>query len=309
MNLDISSELRALQERVRRFIADEIVPMVALNIFAPDDGNMHLLEAIARPEHKERWLRPLASGEIRSCFCMTEPDPGAGSDPSMLTTVASRHGDHYRVNGRKSFITGASGAAVAIVMAKLEDGRATMFLTEMNVPGITVERMMDSLDPCFPGGHGVVRFDDVRVTDADVLGELGEGFRYAQVRLSPARLTHCMRWLGAARRAHDVALAYVRRREAFGTRLGEDKGVGFMLADNDMDLHVARHAIWHCAAVLDAGRLGLRIEPRQGDRLGGGLAYRRSLRADARRPGRHARDGGGAHLRRHVRLPHLSRAF
>jgi alkylation response protein AidB-like acyl-CoA dehydrogenase len=117
--------------------------------------------------------------------------------------------------------------------------------------------MMDSLDSCFPGGHGVVRFDDLRVSEADVLGELGEGFKYAQVRLSPARLTHCMRWLGAARRAHDVAVAYARRRQAFGKRLGEHEGVGFMLADNDMDLHVARLAIWHCASVLDQGRLGL----------------------------------------------------
>ena len=318
MNFDLSAELHELQQRVRSFIADEVVPLerdarltphgpadalrrelqakaraagllaphvaleygglglshfgkavvfeeagcsplgpVALNIFAPDEGNMHLLEVVARPEHKERWLRPLASGEIRSCFCMTEPDPGAGSDPAMLATTATRHGDHYRINGRKWFITGAGGAAFAIIMAKLEDGRATMFLADMQAPGITLERMMDSLDSCFPGGHGVLRFDDLRVTEADVLGELGEGFKYAQVRLSPARLTHCMRWLGAARRAHEVALAYARRRQAFGKRLGEHEGVGFMLADNDIDLHLARLAVWHCAWVLDQGRLGL----------------------------------------------------
>jgi acyl-CoA dehydrogenase len=230
---------------------------IALNVFAPDEGNMHLLEAIAKPEHKERWLRPLASGEIRSCFCMTEPAPGAGSDPSMLTTTAIRDGDCYRINGRKWFITGASGAAFAIIMAKLDDGRATMFLSDMRAPGITVERMMNSLDSCFSGGHGVVRFDDLRVPVGDVLGELGEGFKYAQVRLSPARLTHCMRWLGAVRRAHDVATDYARRREAFGRRLGEHEGVGFMLADNEMDMHAARLVIWHCAWVLDQGRLGL----------------------------------------------------
>jgi len=230
---------------------------LALNVFAPDEGNMHLLEAVAKPEHKERWLRPLASGEIRSCFCMTEPAPGAGSDPSMLTTAAVRHGDGYRINGRKWFITGASGAAFAIIMAKLEDGRATMFLSDMSAPGITIERQMNSLDSCFSGGHGVVRFDDLQVPAADVLGELGEGFKYAQVRLSPARLTHCMRWLGAVRRAHDVATDYARRREAFGRRLGEHEGVGFMLVDNEIDMHVARLAIWHCAWVLDQGRLGL----------------------------------------------------
>jgi acyl-CoA dehydrogenase len=230
---------------------------IALNVFAPDEGNMHLLEAVAKAEHKERWLRPLASGEIRSCFCMTEPAPGAGSDPSMLTTTAIRDGDCYRINGRKWFITGASGAAFAIIMAKLDDGRATMFLSDMRTPGITVERMMNSLDSCFSGGHGVVRFDDLRVPVGDVLGELGEGFKYAQVRLSPARLTHCMRWLGAVRRAHDVAADYARRREAFGRRLGEHEGVGFMLADNEMDMHAARLVIWHCAWVLDQGRLGL----------------------------------------------------
>jgi alkylation response protein AidB-like acyl-CoA dehydrogenase len=175
----------------------------------------------------------------------------------MLTTTAVRDADGYRINGLKWFITGASGAAFAIIMAKTEDGRATMFLSDMHAPGITVERMMNSLDTCFPGGHGVVRFDDLRVPAGDVLGEPGEGFTYAQVRLSPARLTHCMRWLGAVRRAHDVATDYARRREAFGRRLGEHEGVGFMLADNEMDMHVARLAIWHCAWVLDQGRPGL----------------------------------------------------
>ncbi|QSN63660.1 acyl-CoA dehydrogenase family protein [Caballeronia sp. M1242] len=229
---------------------------VALNIAAPDEGNMHLLEAIATPEQKERWLRPLAAGEIRSCFCMTEPSPGAGADPAMLQTTATRDGDEYVIHGRKWFITGAEGAAVAIIMAKFVDGPATMFLADMSSPGIVIERAMDSLDTCFPGGHGVVRFDGLRVPASNVLGEPGEGFRYAQVRLSPARLTHCMRWLGAARRAHDVASDYARQRQAFGKALGEHEGVGFMLADNEMDLHVTRLAIWHCAWVLDQGVLG-----------------------------------------------------
>ncbi|MEA3158134.1 MAG: acyl-CoA dehydrogenase [Betaproteobacteria bacterium] len=226
---------------------------IALNVFAPDEGNMHLLEAVATPSQKERWLRPLAAGEIRSCFCMTEPPPGAGADPNMLLTSAVKDGDYYVLNGRKWFITGAVGAAFAIIMAKLEDGGATMFLTDMSTPGITVERAMDALDTCFPGGHGVVAFDNVRVPAADVLGEAGQGFRYAQVRLSPARLTHCMRWLGAARRAHDVAVDYARRREAFGKPIGEHEGVGFMLADNEMDMHAARLSIWHCAWLLDQG--------------------------------------------------------
>ncbi len=234
---------------------------VAMNIAAPDEGNMHLLEVVATPAQKARWLAPLAAGDTRSCFCMTEPEPGAGSDPSMLATTATRDGDHYRVDGLKWFITGATGAAFAIVMARHAEGdehagRATMFLTDMDAPGIAVERQMAALDSCFPGGHGVVRFDGLRVPAADVLGEPGEGVRYAQVRLSPARLTHCMRWLGQARRAHDVALAYAARRHAFGKPLGEHEGVGFMLADNELDLHTARLAIWHCAWTLDQGELG-----------------------------------------------------
>ncbi len=230
---------------------------LALNVFAPDEGNMHLLEVVATPAQKERWLRPLATGVIRSCFCMTEPAPGAGSDPSMLATTARRDGDHYVINGGKWFITGADGAAFAIIMANADDAGATMFLSDMNASGIVLERSMGSLDSCFPGGHGVVRFEDVRVDATDILGEVGKGFQYAQVRLSPARLTHCMRWLGAARRAHDIAVDYARRRYAFGKPIGEHEGVGFMLADNEMDLHVARLATLHCAWVLDQGKLAL----------------------------------------------------
>lgn len=231
---------------------------VAMNIFAPDEGNMHMMEVICTPEQKERWLRPLAEGKIRSCFCMTEPPPGAGADPSMLQTMAVREGSDYVINGLKWLITGATGASFAIIMAKLEDGSATMFLSDMEVPGITVERQMDALDSCFVGGHGVVRFTNLRVPQANVLGAAGEGFKYAQVRLSPARLTHCMRWLGQARRAHDVALRYAASRQAFGKTLGQHEGVGFMLADNEMDMHTTRLAIWHCAWVLDQGHLGTR---------------------------------------------------
>jgi acyl-CoA dehydrogenase len=183
----------------------------ALNIHAPDEGNIHLMEEVATPAQKERWLRPQAAGLTRSCFAMTEPDPGAGADPSMLKTTAVRDGDDYVINGRKWFITGADGADYVIVMARMEDGTATMFLADMDQPGIHHERSMDTLDNCFTGGHGVLRFDNLRVPASDVLGEVGQGFRYAQIRLAPARLTHCMRWLGQARRAHDIALDYASR--------------------------------------------------------------------------------------------------
>ena len=227
---------------------------LALNIQAPDEGNMHLLEVVATPAQKARWLVPQARGEIRSCFAMTEPPPGAGADPSMLTTTAVRDGDAYVINGSKWFITGAEGAAYVIVMARLDDGSATMFLSDMNRAGIKIVRHMEAMDSCFSGGHAVVEFENVRIPATDVLGEVGKGFRYAQVRLAPARLTHCMRWLGQARRAHDVATDYARRRQAFGKTLGEHEGVGFMLADNDSDLQTARLHIWHTAWLLDQGQ-------------------------------------------------------
>jgi acyl-CoA dehydrogenase len=317
MDFAIPDELADLQQRTRRFIAEQVIPMeadprqtphgpsealraelvakaraaglltphasrelgglglshvakailfeeagysplgpVALNVHAPDEGNIHLMEVVASPAQKDRWLKPLVDGRTRSCFAMTEPAPGAGADPSMLATTAVRDGDHYVINGTKWFITGAEGAAFAIIMAKMEDGSATMFLSDMDRPGIRLERLMDSLDSCFTGGHGVLQFENLRVPAADVLGEIGKGFRYAQVRLAPARLTHCMRWLGQARRAHDVATAYARKREAFGKPLGEHEGVGFMLADNDMDLTTARLHIWHTAWILDQGGKG-----------------------------------------------------
>jgi acyl-CoA dehydrogenase len=231
---------------------------IALNCFAPDEANMHLLEVVAGERHKERWLRPLAAGAMRSCFMMTEPAPGAGADPSMLLTTARRDGADFVIDGRKWLITGALGAGLAIIMAKTESdplgpAGATMFLVPMEAPGIIVERVLDTLDQYMAGGHAVVRLEGVRVHESDVLGRVGEGFRHAQARLAPARLTHAMRWLGAARRAHDIATDYARRRSAFGKPLGEHEGVGFMLADNEMDLHTSRLVIWHTAWLLDRG--------------------------------------------------------
>ena len=228
---------------------------IAMNCSAPDEGNMHMLELIATPAQKERFLAPLARGETRSCFAMTEPHPGAGADPNLLRTEARRDGAVYVVNGRKWLITGARGAAFAIVMARTEEG-ATMLLTEMSAPGIRIERILDTIDQGFAGGHAVLSFEDLRVPADAVLGAPGEGFKYAQVRLAPARLTHCMRWLGAAARAHDIARRYASRRQAFGKSLGEHEGVGFMLADNEMDLHTCRLVIWHAAWVLDNGERG-----------------------------------------------------
>jgi acyl-CoA dehydrogenase len=189
---------------------------------------------------------------------MTEPDDGAGADPSLLKTTARADGDQFVIDGRKWLITGVPGAALNIVMARTVDASgndigATMFLVDIDAPGFRVVRQLDTIDAVSPGGHAVVEFDGVRVSRSAVLGELGQGFRTAQVRLGPARLTHCMRWLGAARRAHDVAVDYARRRHAFGRLIGEHQGVGFQLADNEIELHCARLAVWHAAWLLDRG--------------------------------------------------------
>jgi acyl-CoA dehydrogenase len=247
-----------LSHRGRALVFEEagysMLGPTALNIGAPDEGNAHLLAHVGTPDQQEQWLRPLAEARIRTAFAMTEPAPGAGSDPSMLATVAERDGDVFRITGRKWLITGARGAAVFIVMARDSDtGEATMFLVPGDAPGLTIVRDLDTLDSAFVGGHGELTFEDVEVPADAVLGELGKGFRYAQVRLAPARLTHCMRWLGAARRCHDAALAYAKERSAFGKTLGEHEGMGFFLADNEMDIRTARLHIWHTAWLLDRG--------------------------------------------------------
>lgn len=315
--ITLSSELLDLQQKVRRFIQDEIIPFeqdvrqdshgpsdelrqdlvekahkhhlltphasvemggqgwthlqkaiafeeagysplgpIAMNIHAPDEGNIHLFDAVASDMQKQRWLKPMVDGQIRSCFAMTEPAPGAGSDPSMLLTTAVKDGDEYVLNGRKWLITGAIGAKVAIIMAKMEDGRASMFLTDTDADGFIIEKAMNAMDSCFAGGHAILRFENLRIPKQHVLGEVGRGFKYAQVRLAPARLTHCMRWLGQARRAHDIATQYARERQTFGHRLGDHQGVGFMLADNEMDILSTRLAVHYCAQVLDAGEKG-----------------------------------------------------
>jgi acyl-CoA dehydrogenase len=232
---------------------------IALHCAAPDEGNIHLLSEVATEAQKARWLAPLARGEIRSCFAMTEP-MGAGSDPSLLKTTARKVDGGYRISGLKWLITGGQGASFAIIMAKMDggdhNGKATMFLSDMDQKGISLQRQLDSMDSSFSGGHWVVGFDDLFVPDDAVLGALGEGFRYAQVRLAPARLTHCMRWLGSAVRAQDIARDFANRRTAFDKPLADHEGVGFMLADNDMDIYTARLTIWHSCWVLDEGGRG-----------------------------------------------------
>jgi len=218
---------------------------------------MFLLGKVATPAQKARFLQPLVEGHMRSAFFMTEPaaEGGAGSDPSMMQTTARPDGNHWVINGRKAFITGADGAGVGIVMAKTGEA-ATMFLVELPHPGIAIERVLDTIDNAMAGGHSVLNLTDVRVPADQILGEVNEGFRYAQVRLAPARLTHCMRWHGAATRAQEIATAYAVRRHAFGKPLIDHEGVGFMLADNMIALKQAELMIDWCASVLDSGASG-----------------------------------------------------
>jgi acyl-CoA dehydrogenase len=225
---------------------------LAMNCAAPDEGNMHMLELVATPEQKARFLEPLLAGEIRSSFFMTEPE-GAGSDPEMLATTAVEDGDHWVITGRKWFITGAEGAAFGIVMARTAPQHATMFLVPLPDPDIQLERVMHTVDHSQPGGHGIFSLRGVRVPRSMVLGAPHEGFKYAQLRLAPARLTHCMRWWGAAQRAHEVATEYACRRQAFGKALIDHEGVGFALARNEIDLQQTLLMIDWVAWTLDQG--------------------------------------------------------
>ncbi len=230
---------------------------LACNTAAPDEGNMYLLGKVGSPEQKAHFLESLVSGKARSAFFMTEPAEGggAGSDPSMMRTTCRLDGNHWVINGRKKFITGAEGAKVGIVMAKSEDG-ACMFLIDLPDPAIRTIRLLDTIDNSMPGGHAEIDIVDLRVPANQMLGASGEGFKYAQIRLSPARLSHCMRWLGVATRAQEIATDYANRRHAFGKPLIDHEGVGFMLADNLIDLKQSELMIEWCAGVLDTGSLG-----------------------------------------------------
>ncbi|MBN9146267.1 MULTISPECIES: acyl-CoA dehydrogenase family protein [unclassified Novosphingobium] len=245
-------------------IASGLSPLgpLACNTMAPDEGNMYLIGHVANADLKARFLTPLVEGRARSAFFMTEPAElgGAGSDPSMMITTCRRDGNHWVINGKKRFITGAQGASVGIVMAKSEEedskGGACMFLVDLPDPAIRIDDVPNTIDTSMPGSHADVTIDNLRVPADQLLGNAGDGFKYAQVRLSPARLSHCMRWLGGCIRAQEIAGDYANRRMAFGKQLIDHEGVGFMLAENMIDLKQAELMIDWCAGVLDTGSLG-----------------------------------------------------
>jgi acyl-CoA dehydrogenase len=229
---------------------------VCFNASAPDDGNMRVLSQVARPDQKEKWLRPIADGAIRSSFIMTEPHPGSGSDPMMMRTKAVKKGDTWIVNGHKWFITGAEAATHFILMARTSDDPRrglTAFLFHKDHPGWRITRRIPIMGPEEHGGHCELAFEDMKIPDEDRLMEVGDGLKLTQIRLGPARLTHCMRWLGLAKRAMEIATDYVAKREGFGVKLAERESVQWLLGEAAMDIEVGRMLTMRAAWTLDQG--------------------------------------------------------
>jgi acyl-CoA dehydrogenase len=229
---------------------------VVCNCAAPDDGNMMVLEKVATDEQKERWLQPIVEGRVRSAFAMTEPHPGGGSDPSMILTTATRRGDVWRIEGRKWFITGAGVARHFILVAKTSDDARkglTAFLFDAAQPGWRIVRRIPIMGPEEHGGHCEIEFDALEIPDENRLMNVGDGLKLTQIRLGTARLTHCMRWLGLARRALDIAGDYVAERESGGTRLAERESVQMKLGHCAMQVEIGRLLTMKAATLLDKG--------------------------------------------------------
>ena len=229
---------------------------VTFNCAAPDDGNMIVLNKIGTPEQKKRWLLPVVDGKVRSAIVMTEPAPGAGSDPSMMLTTATRHGDNWVIRGRKWFITGAGVAQHFILIAKTSaDPRKglTAFMFDRDQPGWRIARRIPIMGPEEHGGHCELEFDGLEIPDENRLMNVGDGLKVAQIRLGTARLTHCMRWLGLARRSLDVAATYVAGRYAHGSKLAERESVQWLLGEAAMQIEIGRLLVMRAAVKLDRG--------------------------------------------------------
>ncbi|MGH6938722.1 acyl-CoA dehydrogenase family protein [Hypericibacter sp.] len=228
---------------------------LAFNCAAPDDGNMILLKKVARPDQQEKWLKPIIEGKLRSSFVMTEPAPGSGSDPGgMMLTRAEKKGDRWIVRGRKWFITGAQGAEHFILIARTSDDPRrglTAFLHHAKDPGWRILRRIPIMGPEEHGGHCEIEYDGLEIPDENRLMEVGEGLKATQIRLSTARLTHCMRWLGLSKRALEIAGAYVADRQAFGAALKDHESVQMMLGAAAMEIQIGRLLTMHAAWTLD----------------------------------------------------------
>ena len=247
--------MAACYEEMNRSIFGPVV----FNAAAPDDGNMVLLNKVATETQKDRWLQPIIDGRVRSSIVMTEPAPGSGSDPAgMMLTTATRDGNDWVVKGRKWFITGAGAAQHFILLARTSDDKRkglTAFLFDRDQAGWEIVRRIPIMGPEEHGGHCELVFDGLRIPDENRLMGVGDGMKATQIRLGTARLTHCMRWLGLARRALEIANVYVKERKSFGTKLVEHEGVQWMMGEAAMQIHIGRLLTMHAAWKLDSGDL------------------------------------------------------
>ncbi len=238
-------------------MARSIFGPLVFNCAPPDDGNMIILEKVGSEAQKERWLQPIIDGKVRSSFVMTEPHPGAGSDPlGMMRTRAERRGNKWVVHGHKWFITGADGAEHFILIARTSDDPRkglSAFLFHKDQPGWKLARRIGIMGPEEHGGHCELVFDGLEIPEENVLMGIGDGMKVAQIRLGTARLTHCMRWLGWAKRALEIAGGYVRQRESFGAKLAEHEGVQWLLGEAAMEIQIGRLLTMHAAWKLDQG--------------------------------------------------------
>ncbi len=242
----------AMYEEANRSIFGPVV----FNAAAPDDGNMRVLSQVATPAQQARWLAPIADGSVRSAFAMTEPAPGGGSDPTMIRTSATRKGDRWVINGTKWFITGAGVAQHFILMARTSDDPRrgiTAFLFDRDQPGWRITRRIPIMGPEEHGGHCELAFEGLEIPDENVLMKVGDGFKLTQIRLGPARLTHCMRWLGLAKRSLEIAQDYAANRHGFGIRLADRESVQMKLGEAAMAIDIGRLLVMRAAWKLDRG--------------------------------------------------------
>ena len=229
---------------------------VTFNCAAPDDGNMTVINKVGTEEQKTRWMQPIIDGKVRSSIVMTEPAPGAGSDPTMMLTTATRRGDKWIINGRKWFITGAGVAQHFILLAKTSDDKRkglTAFLFDRDQPGWRIVRRIPIMGPEEHGGHCELEFDGLEIPDENRLMNVGDGLKVTQIRLGTARLTHCMRWLGLSRRCMDIAADYVQNRSSHGQNLAARESVQWLLGEAAMQIEIGRLLVMRAAAKLDQG--------------------------------------------------------
>ena len=241
---------------MNEIIGSSLVASPAFGSQAPDSGNAEILHQYGSPEIKERFLKPLVAGEIRSCFSMTEPAV-SGADPTGLQTTAVREGDEFVINGRKWFSSGAIGASFAVVMAVTDPdqpphSRMSQIIVPTDTPGFKIERIVEVWGD-EDSNHPVVHYDNVRVPVTNLLGPQGWGFKLSQRRLGPGRIHHCMRALGQAQRAFDLMCTRAINRSAFGSTLSEKQTVQNWIADSLVNIQAARLLTMQAAAKIDTG--------------------------------------------------------